>query len=265
MPFTFAHPAAAIPLRGCLGRFGVLSALVIGSITPDLSYFLTWDVPRSESHSLFGLLRFCLPVGLLSYIVFHTLLKGPLLALLPSSVICRLGAHTARFQSLPPVSWAAVVVSLLCGAMTHLVWDAFTHDHAVVVTAFPVLQAHLFSIGTYHVQVYKMLQHGSTVLGLALLSLWAWQWLAQASLGNNAPLPVRLSATQRHVVLLAIVCTSVAAGIWAGVQGIGSRTGMLALQVFTRKAVFSGLPTLTLAVMLYSISWHCWRFQKSVG
>lgn len=265
MPFTFAHPAAVIPLRGCLGRFGVLSALVIGSIAPDLSYFLPWRIPRSESHSLLGLLWFCLPIGLLSYVVFHMLLKGPLLALLPSSVLCRLGAHTSRFRSLPSVSWAAVVVSLLCGAMTHLIWDAFTHNHAAGVTAFPILQSHLFSIGTYHVYVYKVLQHGSTVVGLALLSLWSWQWIAKTSLGN-ASLPVLLSTTQRCVVVLAIACISVAAGICAGIQGVESRTGMPALQAFIGKAVFSGLPALGLAVVLYSISWHCWRFRgKSAG
>ena len=35
MPFTFAHPAAVVPLLRPLGRYGVLSALVIGSIVPD--------------------------------------------------------------------------------------------------------------------------------------------------------------------------------------------------------------------------------------
>jgi hypothetical protein len=105
MPFTLAHPAAAVPLRGCLGRFGVLSALVIGSMTPDCSYFLPWTVPRSETHSPSGLLWFCLPAGLLAYALFHIVLKGPLLALLPTQILGRLGDHTATFGTLPLVSW----------------------------------------------------------------------------------------------------------------------------------------------------------------
>src|SRR5262245_46796273 len=137
MPFTFAHPAAAVPLRGVLGRYGVLSALVIGSLTPDFPYFLPLDIPREVSHSLPALAWFCLPMGLLVYVLFHVFLKGPLLALLPPATLCRLGPYTSRFQSLPQASWTAVIVSLLCGAVTHLLWDAFTHNNAPAVRAFP--------------------------------------------------------------------------------------------------------------------------------
>ncbi|MSQ59664.1 MAG: DUF4184 family protein [Betaproteobacteria bacterium] len=48
MPFTIAHPAAALPLLRPLRGFGVLSALVIGSMTPDFPYFLTGDLTRRE-------------------------------------------------------------------------------------------------------------------------------------------------------------------------------------------------------------------------
>jgi Domain of unknown function (DUF4184) len=66
MPFTFAHPAIAVPLLRPLGCYGVLSALVIGSLAPDLAYVLPLSVPRHKSHSLTGLLWFCLPVGLMT-------------------------------------------------------------------------------------------------------------------------------------------------------------------------------------------------------
>jgi hypothetical protein len=78
LPFTFAHSAAAVPLRHVLGRFGVLSALVIGSIAPDLAFVLPIGVARLDSHSLAGLFWFCLPAGLLTYLLFHRVLKGPL-------------------------------------------------------------------------------------------------------------------------------------------------------------------------------------------
>jgi hypothetical protein len=40
MPFTFAHPAAVLPLRRfCPDRL-VWSALVIGTVSPDLEYFV---------------------------------------------------------------------------------------------------------------------------------------------------------------------------------------------------------------------------------
>src|SRR6188768_3171058 len=100
MPYPFAHPAAVLPLARPLGRFGVPSALAIGSIAPDFWYFVPL-VERGESHSVAGLAWFCLPLGLLLYALFHLFLKQPLIALLSPRV----------------------------GALTHLAWDALTHSH----------------------------------------------------------------------------------------------------------------------------------------
>jgi len=55
MPLTPAHAAAVVPLWRLLGSRAVLSALVIGSMTPDFAYFLPLGVRRAESHSLAGL------------------------------------------------------------------------------------------------------------------------------------------------------------------------------------------------------------------
>ena len=46
MPFTLSHPAAVIPLR----RWGIFSALIIGSIMPDSVYFL----PFMDEHDRFA-------------------------------------------------------------------------------------------------------------------------------------------------------------------------------------------------------------------
>lgn len=81
MPYPFAHPAAVLPLARPMGRFAVPSALAIGSVLPDLWYIVPL-VDRADSHSLAALFWFCLPAGLLSYVLFHRLLKQPLIALL---------------------------------------------------------------------------------------------------------------------------------------------------------------------------------------
>ena len=82
MPYPIAHPAAVIPLVRPMGRFAVPSALVIGSVSPDLWYFVP-ALERADSHSPAGLFWFCLPVGFAVYFAFHLLLKEPLLALAP--------------------------------------------------------------------------------------------------------------------------------------------------------------------------------------
>ncbi|WP_213947536.1 DUF4184 family protein [Luteibacter sp. dw_328] len=64
MPFTLSHVAAVLPFRRRCS-VDVFAALAIGSMTPDLHYFLPllrehWPLP---SHELISLPLFCLPAG----------------------------------------------------------------------------------------------------------------------------------------------------------------------------------------------------------
>jgi hypothetical protein len=107
VPYPFAHPAAVLPLIRPMGRFGVASALVIGSMVPD-AWYLVPGLERADSHSASGLLWFCLPVGLLAYVVFRYF----------------------RNESISAAPWHAVFISLLVGALTHLGWDSLAHSYS---------------------------------------------------------------------------------------------------------------------------------------
>ncbi|HTK90660.1 MAG TPA: DUF4184 family protein [Verrucomicrobiae bacterium] len=179
MPFTLAHPAAVVPFAKLLGKHVAFSALVIGSMTPDFAYLVP-GLTRRPSHSLGGLFWFCLPMGLTVYLVFHLLLKRPLAAALPRSLREAVTPVVARTPGLPPARWLTVVLCLLLGALTHITWDLFTHP-GPIVRAFPVLAENLATLGWYRVYVYKVLQHGSTLLGLALLARWTRAWVHEAS------------------------------------------------------------------------------------
>jgi hypothetical protein len=257
MPFTFAHPAAAVPLHRPLGRYGVLSALVIGSLVPDFAYFLPLGVARTASHSLTGLLWFCLPVGVAAYLVFHLFLKLPLLSLLPVSVSDRLTTFGNKPLSLPQVSWLAVTLSLLLGAVTHVVWDAFTHNEALAVAALPWLRVHLFSLGNYHVYPYKLLQHASTAMGLGLIAWWGWRW-ARSTPAGTSWFPWSLSAQARTCVILALLVVSAGVACVAAMQSMPATSGVLAIQAFVSKAVFAGIRACGLLVLAYSVAWHVW-------
>jgi hypothetical protein len=78
MPFTLSHPAAILPLRLLLGRFGVLSALVIGSMAPDFPYFVGKPWPRIFTHTLESVVWFSLPVGWCVYVLFEYILRRPI-------------------------------------------------------------------------------------------------------------------------------------------------------------------------------------------
>lgn len=257
MPFTFSHPVAAIPLSRPLGRFGVLSALFVGSLSPDLAYFLALPLGRSVTHSLPALFWFCLPGGLATYVVFHTFMKGPLLGLLPQVVLSRLGAEVTGARSLPRASAVAVVISVLVGAVTHIVWDSFTHTNNFGVTLFPMLAVELFAVGTYTVYVYRALQHGSSVAGLVVLAWWSWRWLMKRPV-QAASLPVTLTRRRQVAAIAAMVGVSATVSLFAGILAIGDLTGTEALERFVGGVVFTGLPVLTAAVLAYSAVWQIW-------
>ena len=228
MPYPIAHPAAVLPLIAPMGRWAVPSALVIGSIVPDLWYFVPLAA-REASHSAAGLFLFCLPVGLVGYLMFHALLKQPLVALLPA----RLAPFGAR--GIPARPWAAVLLCLLVGAATHLAWDSFTHEEGWIVQAVPALQVQLFAIGAYPVRVYQLLQHASTLAGTGFVIWWAWR--AYKRLPAAAGTEV-FSLAARWSIIAALAAVS--AG-WAAMEAtlpgslepIALRVGVLAYCVAT--------------------------------
>ena len=185
MPYPFAHPAAVLPLARPLGRFAVPSALAIGSIAPDLWHLVPF-ANRADAHSAAALLWFCLPAGLLAYVLFHLVLKQPLIAL----AWPRLGAFACK--GFPRSPWYAVVVSLLVGALTHLVWDAITHtnDHTT--------------------QGPNWFQHANTALGTALLGWWIWRRVRRVP-----PLPYSVSAFHRGCAALAIAGAMAISALYA--------------------------------------------------
>lgn len=215
MPFTFAHPAAALPLARILGRYGVPSALAIGSMTPDAPYFLGLTMKRAQTHDIETLLGWSLPVGLMIYVLFHLCLRQALIDLMPAPVQQRLAGQgqLARGWS----DWAAVAVSLLTGAATHLVWDAFTHEGTFAVDFLPVLQVQLGTVAGHAVYVFHLLQFASSGLGLLLLAAWGWRWYWRAD--PAASTPPAFSPAARWTLCAALTMIPVAAGAWGAWGG----------------------------------------------
>jgi hypothetical protein len=211
MPFTLAHPTAVIPIHRGLPRWTVPSALVIGSIAPDLAYLVPARIPRAESHSVAGLFWWCLPVGCAVYVLFHVVMKHPLLRLMPVEVARRLSSVTGPPRGLPSRPWLAIAVSVLLGSATHLAWDAFTHGGTPVVQAVDLFRAPLFSIGSYPVFTYSVLQHGSTLFGVIALAWWIRRWLDTAPVGPAPSAP--LSRRERLIGLASLVAIPAACGI----------------------------------------------------
>ena len=140
MPFTIAHPIAAAPIWLLSKRKLDLLALAIGTMIPDLQYFIYLKPVRSIGHSLPGVFIEGLPCGLVILLVFHWVFKYPLLALSPSILADRL-PPIRRFSFFPLSQLFIILASIAIGGISHILWDDFTHSTGWFVVRFPLLQS----------------------------------------------------------------------------------------------------------------------------
>ncbi|MCP4520518.1 MAG: DUF4184 family protein [Cytophagales bacterium] len=170
MPFTFSHPSIVIPLHQLKPKWFSLTGLIIGSMSPDFEYFLRMKIQSEYSHTILGLFTFCLPVSLLSAFIFHYIIRDSLIENTPKFLQKRLlQFHQFNWYQYFKKNWFIVVYSILIGAFSHTFWDSFTH-----YTGYFVEHIHLLQESTI-LPHYKILQHGSTLVGGLYLLFYVYQ------------------------------------------------------------------------------------------
>jgi len=218
VPYTVSHIAAVMPGYKLLSRAHVFSAAVIGSMVPDFGLLLPREPLRYETHSLSALVTFCLPVGLIAYWLTQLLIKPAVLEILPDKAYLRLYSSHPSASLAHVRTWFTVSAGLLLGALTHLVWDAFTHEEARGVRAFPLLTDYSPALKGHSLRLYAWLQFGSSVFGLAIVIAAIALWLRHTP-PLSAPLVRRMRLSERRLWLsLYLVPPGVAVGwaIWRG-------------------------------------------------
>jgi hypothetical protein len=212
MPFTISHVAAVLPARRWLRHGGLFSAAVIGSMAPDFGVLLPFDLSRSATHGARALLSFCLPAGLLAWCLYQILIKPAWAEVLPGGWRLRDDGTARALRLADPRVWLAAGAAILCGAITHLCWDAFTHEDGRGVQMLPFLDDYYGPELVGHpIHLYRWLQHGSSLLGLAAVAFAAWHWThgpsaaaARQGAGSDGhPVGVMLGARERQCWLLA--------------------------------------------------------------
>lgn len=173
MPFTFAHPAIVLPLRR--SKWFSFTALVFGSMAPDFEYFFRMQPYSAYSHTMWGLIWFDVPLVLLLALLYHGIVKRPLIACLPSWV--GRGLFTTYSMHWNWRTWKSIFVygySGLIGSFSHVLWDAFTHQGAYFVERIWLFQLPI-TLGGVVIPVFKLLQHGSTSLGFLAIGYVLWK------------------------------------------------------------------------------------------
>lgn len=163
VPITPAHAVVAIPLR----RLGLpVAAVVVGSMVPDVAVFLPQVFDYDLTHSALGVVTIDLAVGLALLFGWWCWLREPAVDLLPEGARRRVpvvsGLHGRG-------SWFGprVVLAIVVGATTHVLWDSFTHESAQTTSWLAALDRHW---GPW--PGYQWFQVLSGVLGLLLVLRW---------------------------------------------------------------------------------------------
>jgi hypothetical protein len=210
MPFTLAHPAAVLPLR----RFRYLQTvpLIVGSITPDLPYFVPARFGRlmADTHTIYGSFVYDVPIGL-AVILFGFLLRRPFTVLLSvrGRALCLRAMERFRDR---PLAWALAPIAILIGTWTHILWDSFTHETGWMVRRVSALSAPI-TIGWYTGMLCHVLQYVSSVAGLAVLIIWY----------RRLPAPVIVPAdagTMHSYTRWMLLLVSVVAALMGGFQAL---------------------------------------------
>ncbi|MDX3450494.1 DUF4184 family protein [Streptomyces sp. ME02-8801-2C] len=208
MPFTLSHAAAVLPgvRADGTGRGRLIPAvLVAGSFSPDLTYFAASVLPGAMefgtfTHSFPGVFTFDVVVAW-ALVALWLFLREPLVALLPRTgqervvTLLRCGAPRARVTPSLVLRWYA---SAALGALTHVVWDAFTHHDRWGVRLFPVLDSTLAgSPGFWY------LQYGSSALAAVVIAWFVYYALRQTGAGEPTGVPA-LSVRDRWLACAVI-------------------------------------------------------------
>jgi hypothetical protein len=253
VPFTGSHPAAVLPL---LRTPLPASALVIGSMTPDLPlYVRRLDLTMASTHSTAGILTVDLLVGLLAWAVWHGVLSAPALAALPDAARDRLAAVEVGLRSRlrrGPRHLALVVAALLVGSLTHVVWDSFTHDgrwgseHVAALS-----RTYGPWTGAQWAQVVCSVA-GLVAVAAVLAARWGASAPHRARRSRSSPARRSLGPGAAAAWLL-VLCAAGAGGL-AGLEAhreAGGGLHGLPLAVLTRAGAAAGAVALVLA-----LGWH---------
>ncbi|GAB3116307.1 hypothetical protein GCM10027160_25050 [Streptomyces calidiresistens] len=282
MPFTLSHPAAVLPLLRHPSSPFPPAALVCGAVAPDMPYFLgsaripvsaqSWYEPflnATTSHALYGLhiaLSFALALLLLYLAVRRPVIDllparfrgtgaGPGAEGVPAGPATRDAAHGLR-----RVGW--ILLSLLIGVATHLVWDSFTHYDGFVVLHVDFMLSPVAGDLT----VARLLQHVSTVGGLIAIAVYSIRRVRRARRTRDLPagVPDRAALspgarTAARAALLVAALGGAAAGLRAPEVYRAGASGWAAVQPVAEgvlsDAAKNGGGALTAALLLYAGAW----------
>ncbi|PTH84814.1 DUF4184 domain-containing protein [Streptomyces sp. A244] len=195
MPFTLSHAAAVLPVvrTDGTGRGPLVPAvLVAGSFAPDMTYYAASVLSGAMkfgdvTHALPGVFTVDVLIAW-ALVGLWLLVREPLVALLPRArqgrvaALLRCGVPRERMRPSLVARW---YVSAVLGALTHVVWDAFTHLDRWGMRLFPVLGREVAGS-----PLYWYLQYGGSAVAAVVIAVFVARALRHTPVREPVGVPV---------------------------------------------------------------------------
>jgi hypothetical protein len=261
MPFTLSHPAVVVSLA----KFGLpLSALVVGSVVPDLPTYLGLSHhTRNLTHSALGIVLVCVPVGLVTLSVFHRLLKLPLLSLLPENHQQRLAPLARNFHFLPLPQLGVITTALFVGSLSHLVWDEFTSTNRVTEEYLPFFTTPISVFSSGPIPLVIILNYLCSIMGLGYLTYSYVQWFNRAPV-ELIDVPIQFSQTTRRRLITSMSLVAVVTCLISMRQSSEASVHFSGGVIYgaMRQIIVAACTALGIQIVLFSLVWHWLNYQK---
>jgi hypothetical protein len=168
MPFTLAHPAITLPFTR--SRLISTTAIVIGSMIPDVEYFITMGEDCHNSHTWQLALCAYLPLTCIIAYIFHSFIRRDLIRNLPRHVQKRMsGLNNFNFLRSVRQSPLVFLSSAILGIASHFLWDSLTHRHTPITEPFDTFYSMSIAIHGVEHSMQMYLQYISSVFGLCIM------------------------------------------------------------------------------------------------
>ncbi|GHD97704.1 DUF4184 family protein [Streptomyces alanosinicus] len=284
MPFTLSHAAAVLPAvrRDGTGRGPLVPAvLVAGSFAPDMTFYAANVLPGGMefgtfTHAFAGVFTVDVLISW-ALVGLWLLVREPLTALLPRglqgrpAVLLRCGAPRARVRAVCVVWW---YVSAVLGALTHVVWDAFTHEGRWGTRLIPAIERDRPA----GLPLFAWLQYGSSVVGVVVIAVFTARALRRGpgeeavggptgappgvSLGAAPSVPM-LSARDRWVAGVVIGGAAAAGAVQRAARSWAVMGAPRRLWDLVPALCFGAGAGLVLGVVLYAAGVRLWRPDRA--
>ncbi|MFV0459449.1 MAG: DUF4184 family protein [Actinomycetales bacterium] len=232
MPATVAHVAAVLPIARFQRDWLVPSAWVIGSIVPDMAWVLFGQRAYYVAHSALGIVTFDVGLGVTLLAAWRWLLAEPVRDVLPRAI----GERIPAGRGIRGREWPGVVIGLAAGALTHVVWDSFTHVSRWGSTHVPGLSSDLGGLPGY-----QWAQHVSSLVGTVIVAWFLWRRFHE-----TPPTPVADRRATRwfgpaSTLALVLIASATAALAWASAETTSTHDLFFRVTLRSSAALFVGV------------------------